>query len=319
MNNPTPQNDIQKSGSTSLPNAVFDALLPTLGDTELRVLLIVARSTLGWKEGSGRKGRDWLSHAQLQRRTGRSGAPVSRAIDTLVKRGLLVVQDEAGRGKGSASERRALRGSLFFRLGDGLLAGVGALPYPAPRVATAQRVTTLQTKEEASDKEEENALSPSSIVLSPEENTVNDPSSLLSPLHFLKTTKETQTKEFKLPLSSLLSSTPTLVSQVEVHSVGENGGSKDWEEETSRFLALFENAYRVARPDDQAALPEEADVAPLCNYFGRGHEQKLEKWLPAFFNCSYGFVRRRHYSFHSYLHCFFILQVHAGALKIKSL
>jgi len=57
----------------------------------------------------------------------------------------------------------------------------------------------------------------------------------------------------------------------------------------------------------------------LRNYFGRGHEQKLEKWLPAFFNCSYGFVRRRHYSFYSYLHCFFILQVHAGALNIKSM
>jgi len=58
-------------------------------------------------------------------------------------------------------------------------------------------------------------------------------------------------------------------------------------------------------------------LALLRNYFGRSHEQKLKKWLLAFFNCSYGFVRRRHYSFHSYLHCFFILQVHIGALNIK--
>jgi len=87
----------------------------------------------------------------------------------------------------------------------------------------------------------------------------------------------------------------------------------------SRFLILFESAYRVAQPNNQATLPEEADVELLRNYFGRGHEQKLEKWLPAFFNCSYGFVRRRHYSFYSYLHCFFILQVHAGALNIKSM
>jgi len=75
----------------------------------------------------------------------------------------------------------------------------------------------------------------------------------------------------------------------------------------------------VARPDDQAAPPDEADLALLRNYFGRGHEQKLETWLPTFFTCSYGFVRRRHYSFHAYLHCFFILQVHADALNIKSM
>jgi len=33
----------------------------------------------------------------------------------------------------------------------------------------------------------------------------------------------------------------------------------------------------VARPDDQAALPEESDLALLRTYFERGHEQKLEK------------------------------------------
>jgi len=165
-------------GSTALPNALFDALLPTLSDSQLRVLLVVARSTLGWKEGAGRKERDWLSHAQLQKRTGRSGAPVSRAIDALVKRDLLVVQDEAGMGKGSASERRALRGNLFFRLGDGLLAG-SALPDSAPHVATNHRATTLQTKDEGDDEGGENVLSPFSVVLSPEENTPNHPSSLL--------------------------------------------------------------------------------------------------------------------------------------------
>ncbi len=130
-------------GTTPLPNTLFDDLLPHLSDTELRILLIVARSTLGWKEGNGRKERDWLSHAQLQRRTGRSGAPISRAINSLVHKGLLVVQDEGGTMRSSARERRALSSRLFFRLGDGLLEG--ALLHPSGASAIG-RDTALQSK-----------------------------------------------------------------------------------------------------------------------------------------------------------------------------
>ena len=190
-------------------------------------------------------------------------------------------------------------------------AGVSALPDSFHRV-NPHRITTLQNKDQ------ESALPPFSIVLSQDETSVNH-RFLQSRLHFLKTTKETQTKELNQPLSSLLSSASTSQAKDEKYSAGESEGSKGWEEETRRFLDLFERAYRGARPDDLAAPPEKTDLALLHNYFGRGHEQKLETWLPALFNCSHGFVRRRHYSLHSYLRCCFILQVHAGALNIKSM
>src|SRR4051812_27572085 len=65
--------------TTPVPHWLLDEAMPLLSDTELRVLLVVTRSTLGWREGEGRKESDWLSHRQLQARTGRSSAVVSRA------------------------------------------------------------------------------------------------------------------------------------------------------------------------------------------------------------------------------------------------
>ena len=47
-----------RGGSVCVPNSVLDALMPTLRDTELRVLLVVIRQTLGWQERSGAR-RVW--------------------------------------------------------------------------------------------------------------------------------------------------------------------------------------------------------------------------------------------------------------------
>lgn len=106
---------------TPVPNALFDRLLPALKDTELRVLLVVLRSTAGWTTGTSteRKGRDWISSAQMRRRTGRASEAVSAAIAALVDGGLLVVENREGGILRSAEERRRHLGRQFYRLGDG--------------------------------------------------------------------------------------------------------------------------------------------------------------------------------------------------------
>ena len=102
-----------QGGTVPVPNAVLDVLMPMLRDTELRVLLVVIRQTLGWQEQSGgsrrsnqRKWRDYISHSQLCRKTGRASAAVSSAIDSLVKQGHIVVEDIAGRALSTSEERR---------------------------------------------------------------------------------------------------------------------------------------------------------------------------------------------------------------------
>jgi hypothetical protein len=107
-----------------VPNALFDDLLPTLRDTELRVLLVVVRQTAGWRDRKGRaKARDWISHGQLVQRTGRRSEAVSGAIDRLVRRGLLVVEDSAGTALATPEQRRRHLGRLFFRPVPGALRG----------------------------------------------------------------------------------------------------------------------------------------------------------------------------------------------------
>ena len=106
-------------GTTPVPTALLDRVMPTLRDTELRVLLVVVRQTLGWQVGKDprlRKERDWLTQSQLMRRTGRASGAVARAVDTLVRRGLIDVLDKTERPLVTPAERRRCLGRLYYRL-----------------------------------------------------------------------------------------------------------------------------------------------------------------------------------------------------------
>ena len=112
----------QVSGTTPVPNDLLDRVMPTLRDTELRVLLIVVRQTAGWQTGTDpaqRKERDWLTQSQLMRRTGRASGAVSRAVDVLVQAGLIHVTDRAGAPLKTPAERRRHLGHLYYQMGSG--------------------------------------------------------------------------------------------------------------------------------------------------------------------------------------------------------
>ena len=123
---------------------LVDEVMPRLKDTEWRVLLVVLRQTAGRQATTASavtvstvqgyqagnplnkpkqpptKRRDWLSHSQLCRRTGRGSGAVSAAIASLAASGLIVVEDAAGAVLASPEERRRCLGRLYFRLGDTL-------------------------------------------------------------------------------------------------------------------------------------------------------------------------------------------------------
>ena len=113
---------LPSGGTTPVPNDLLDRVMPALRDTELRVLLVVVRQTLGWQARPGsprRKDRDWLTQSQLMRRTGRASGAVSRAVDALVRSGLINVMDRAGTPMRTAGERRRHLGHLYYQLGTG--------------------------------------------------------------------------------------------------------------------------------------------------------------------------------------------------------
>ena len=118
-----------------VPIWLVDEVMPTLKDTELRILLVVLRQTAGWRsdrlaEGVSHKRRDWLSHRQLCRRTGRGSDAVSGAVASLTASGLIVVEDADGRPLATPEERRRCLGRLYFRLGESRVVAMGTDAAP---------------------------------------------------------------------------------------------------------------------------------------------------------------------------------------------
>ncbi len=135
------------SHTTPFPNELIDNVMPHLNDTQWRVLCVIVRQTLGWhdKQTGSRKIRDWLTQSQLKIRTGRNIEALAAAIDLLVARGYIVVEDESGNPLDSPQKRRAYRGRSYYRLADVWLQRVG-LPIPKLPDKELSRVTQLQMR-----------------------------------------------------------------------------------------------------------------------------------------------------------------------------
>ena len=109
--------------STPFPNILIDQMMPRLCDTEWRVVVVITRATLGWKDEitGGRKQREWLSSRQLRARTGRESAAISQALDNLLKARIISITDGHGRPLSTAAERRRQRTKLSFGLHPDIL------------------------------------------------------------------------------------------------------------------------------------------------------------------------------------------------------
>ena len=102
---------------TPVPNEFIDKVMPTLKDTEWRLLCVIARQTIGWSDGKGkRKERDWLTQSQLMARTGRNSAALSAAVDALIRHRLVDAFDASGNLLLTPQERRRHRGPVFYGL-----------------------------------------------------------------------------------------------------------------------------------------------------------------------------------------------------------
>lgn len=74
---------IEKPNYTQTPNAIY-ALMPEMGDAELRVVMAICRATFGWH-----KRADVLSLSQLEQRTGLSRQGVIDGTNAAVGRGIV--------------------------------------------------------------------------------------------------------------------------------------------------------------------------------------------------------------------------------------
>ncbi len=101
----------------AFPCVLIDRVMPTLKDTEWRLICVIVRQTVGWgATGHRHKRRDWLTQRQLIARTGRNSAAISAALDALVRRRLVDATDEQGNLLLTPQERRRYSGRLYFSL-----------------------------------------------------------------------------------------------------------------------------------------------------------------------------------------------------------
>lgn len=126
------------SGTTPFPDVLLDRIMPRLYDTEWRLLCVIVRQTFGWMTDGQPKERDWLSHFQLRKRTGRSSASISVALEFLARNRLIEISDAAGAPLSRAAERRRHRSHLYFRLHPRLIA------EPHPRIRRSARNQHLE-------------------------------------------------------------------------------------------------------------------------------------------------------------------------------
>lgn len=94
--------------TTQVPNILFDELIPILKPSEIIVLLIIIRQTIGWynSKTKKRKERDWISYRQFQKKTNLSKKTISSAIKTLVRCNAIRVTNRAGSPLAKSSERK---------------------------------------------------------------------------------------------------------------------------------------------------------------------------------------------------------------------
>lgn len=104
--------------TTPVPNQVFDLYLRELKIAELKVLLVIIRQTLGWKDEaneSERKQCDWISGGQLEKKTGCSRRSIVSAIQMLTNKELIEVLSENGNILPTSEERKGKQ-KLYYRL-----------------------------------------------------------------------------------------------------------------------------------------------------------------------------------------------------------
>jgi hypothetical protein len=118
-----PQPATEKKGGIFLPHFFLSDLMPSLKDTEFKVLLVVFARTLGFvaENGVSRKTRAWLTHNFLKAKTGRSTQAVVSAVDALIRQNLILVHLEDGTLVLTPSERRRARSKLYYSLSPYLL------------------------------------------------------------------------------------------------------------------------------------------------------------------------------------------------------
>jgi len=102
--------------TTAVPNVLFDRYLAELSSSEIKILMVVIRQTLGWRDKEGNpKKRDWISQSQFEKKTSLSRKTISQNLDTLIVEGIIQATDYSGNPLIQAEQRKG-KSRIFYAL-----------------------------------------------------------------------------------------------------------------------------------------------------------------------------------------------------------
>lgn len=102
---------------TKVPNIFFDRHLPHLTGSELKVLLIIIRQTMGWVDASTgeRKLRDRITQSQFKLKTGLATRIISKTLKMLADKELIDITDLNNKQLKNSMERKG-KSILYYAL-----------------------------------------------------------------------------------------------------------------------------------------------------------------------------------------------------------
>ena len=106
--------------TTPTPNWLYNGEMRKMNETELKVVLLVTRKTLGWFDpmtGNQRKEQDYISQSQFLEFTGQtSNTSIANAIQNCIKNGWIIAKNKEGIIC-DTPEKRARR-KVWYQLGN---------------------------------------------------------------------------------------------------------------------------------------------------------------------------------------------------------
>lgn len=89
-----------------------------MSETELKIVMVVSRKTLGWFNPLTleRKTQDYISQSQFKELTGKESAAIARAIQSSVEHGWIIAKDKAGILCDTPKKRE--RRKIWYQLGN---------------------------------------------------------------------------------------------------------------------------------------------------------------------------------------------------------
>ncbi len=261
---------------TAFPNSLLDTVMPLLRDTEWRVLCVVVRRTVHFRQGSQAGRATWITRSQMLDATGRDSEAVSRAVDALVQRHLLSVCDEAGRPLDTPPSRRAARGQQLFALHPQLLRSLGLGGQSVP---DGNKFSSNGRKIEHGSREGE-AVKPNTLKEKAMKKQADSKSGSLW-------------REAREVFDGGGAASGDTVSR------GEQPSFTDWKQDAllSDFFALFQKCYglRFGLPAPQAPLTA-SQADQLRQRWSEEGAEKIEELLDCFFTLDWLWLVKQNYS-----------------------